>query len=54
VSGGWKKYRDEVRNFDKQKNSLHPVQKNYLVKKLEVEKKVGKFLRSVGFPEKNC
>lgn len=38
VGGDWKKYREDVRHFDKHKNSLHPVQKNYFAKKLEVEK----------------
>lgn len=38
VGGAWKKYRDDFRLFDKHKSSMHPVQKNYLAKKLEVEK----------------
>ena len=38
VGGAWKKYRDDVRNFDKHKFSLHSVQKNYLQTKLEVGK----------------
>ena len=38
VRGDWKKYREEVRKFEKQKNSLHPLQRKYLEKKLGYEK----------------
>ena len=38
VGGAWKKYREDVRYFDKHKFSMHHIQKNYLEKKLEVEK----------------
>jgi len=38
VNGDWKKLREEVRKFEKQKNSLHPLQMKYLEKKLEYEK----------------
>lgn len=37
VRGDWKKYRGEVRKFEKKKNSLHPLQMKYLEKKLEYE-----------------
>ena len=40
VGGAWKKYREDVRLFDKHKSSMHHIQKNYLAKKLEVEKVV--------------
>lgn len=39
VNGDWKKLREEVRKFEKQKNSLHPLQMKYLEKKLEIESK---------------
>ena len=38
VNGAWKKLREEVRKFEKQKNSLHPLQMKYLEKKLGYEK----------------
>lgn len=40
VDGEWKKHREEVRKFEKHKNSLHPLQRKYLEKKLECEKNV--------------
>ena len=39
VDGEWKKYREEVCKYEKHKNSMHPLQKKYLEKKLEHEKK---------------
>lgn len=38
VGGAWKKYREDFRKFEKQKNSMQPLQKNYVEKKLEFEK----------------
>ena len=38
VDGDWKKYREEVCKFEKHKNSMHPLQRKYLEKKLEYEK----------------